>query len=91
MPIPIFTDLASAQASVLKRVPFDEVEVTPALLDGIAQRVGERLTPVQVVERIVNDVRARGDVALKEWSLRLDGSIPAVWHVPAERIEAAWR
>ncbi len=91
MPIPIFTDLASAQASVLKRVPFDEVEVTPALLDGIAQRVGERLTPAQVVERIVNDVRARGDVALKEWSLRLDGSIPDVWQVPAERIEAAWQ
>ncbi|MEY2847250.1 MAG: hypothetical protein RL076_2796, partial [Chloroflexota bacterium] len=27
MPIPIYTDLAVAQASVLKRVPFDEVEV----------------------------------------------------------------
>ena len=40
MPIPIYTDLAAAQASVLKRVPFDEVEVTEALLDNIAARVG---------------------------------------------------
>ena len=48
MPIPIYTDLAAARASVLKRVPFDEVEVTPALLDAIAARVGERLTPAQV-------------------------------------------
>lgn len=91
MPIPIFSDLASAQASVLKRVPFDEVEVTPALLDGIAQRFGERLTPAQAVERIVNDVRQRGDVALAEWSQRLDGSVPTAWQVPAERIVAAWQ
>ena len=26
MPIPIYTDVAAAQASVLKRVPFDEVD-----------------------------------------------------------------
>ena len=91
MPIPIYTDLAAAQASVLKRVPFDEVEVTEALLDNIAARVGERLTPTQVVERIVNDVRQRGDIAVAEWSLRLDGHVPAQWLVPPERILAAWQ
>ena len=91
MPIPIYTDLAAAQASVLKRVPFDEVEVTEALLDNIAARVGERLTPAQVVERIVNDVRQRGDIAVAEWSLRLDGHVPAQWLVPQERILAAWQ
>jgi histidinol dehydrogenase len=91
MPIPIYTDLAAAQASVLKRVPFDEVEVTEALLDNIAARVGERLTPVQVVERIVNDVRQRGDSAVADWSQRLDGHIPAQWLVPQERILAAWQ
>ena len=91
MPIPIYTDLAAAQASVLKRVPFDEVEVTEALLDNIAARVGERLTPAQVVERIVNDVRQRGDIAVADWSLRLDGHVPAQWLVPQERILAAWQ
>jgi len=91
MPIPIYTDLAAAQASVLKRVPFDEVEVTEALLDNIAARVGERLTPAQVVERIVNDVRQRGDSAVADWSQRLDGHIPAQWLVPQERILAAWQ
>jgi len=91
MPIPIYTDLAAAQASVLKRVPFDEVEVTEALLDNIAARVGERLTPAQVVERIVKDVRQRGDSAVAEWSQRLDGHIPAQWLVPQERILAAWQ
>jgi histidinol dehydrogenase len=90
MPIPIFTDLAAAQATILKRVPFDEVEVTPALLDGIEARVGERLTPSQVVERIVTDVRTNGDDALREWSRKLDGHAPARWEVSRDVIEAAW-
>jgi hypothetical protein len=90
MPIPIFDDLAAAQATVLRRVPFDEVEVTQALLDGIYERVGERLTPSQVVERIVADVRQNGDVALRTWSLKLDGSAPPHWEVSRATIEAAW-
>jgi histidinol dehydrogenase len=32
---------------------------------------------VSDVERIVADVRARGDAALSEWALRLDGVVPA--------------
>ena len=90
MPIPLFRTLAEAQATILKRVPFDEVEVTDALLDGIEQRVGERIHPAALVERIVADVRERGDVAVREWSLRLDGSAAPEWQVPAARIEAAW-
>ena len=90
MPIPIFVDLAKAQATILRRVPFDEVEVTQAVLDGIYERVGERLTPSQVVERIVADVRQNGDVALRAWSLKLDGSAPLHWEVSRATIEAAW-
>jgi histidinol dehydrogenase len=32
---------------------------------------------VSEIERIVSDVRARGDAALSEWGLRLDGAAPA--------------
>ena len=91
MPIPIFHTLAEAQATILKRVPFDEVEVTDALLDGIEQRVGERIHPAALVERIVADIRERGDVAVREWSLRLDGSAAPAWQVPPERLLAAWQ
>ena len=91
MPIPLFRSLADAQATILKRVPFDEVEVTDALLDGIEQRVGERIHPAALVERIVTDVRERGDVAVREWSLRLDGSAAPAWQVPPERLLAAWQ
>lgn len=90
-PIPIYTDLEVARQRLLKRVPFDEVEVTDALLDGIEQRVGERIAPAALVERIVSDVRLRGDTAVREWSQRLDGSAADVWQVPAERILAAWQ
>ena len=37
---------------------------------------GEALTPQQVVERILADVRARGDDALRDWTERLDGPRP---------------
>ncbi|MFH1732288.1 MAG: histidinol dehydrogenase [Planctomycetota bacterium] len=36
---------------------------------------GRPLSPAQVVERIVNDVRARGDEAVAEYTVKLDGAI----------------
>jgi len=41
------------------------------------------------VAPIVADVRARGDAALLEWTLRLDGPPDGGLRVPVERIEAA--
>ena len=36
---------------------------------------GHALSPIEVVERIVNDVRERGDEAVVEYTLKLDGAI----------------
>ena len=33
MPIPIFDDIPHAQRTILRRVAFDEIEVTPEMLD----------------------------------------------------------
>lgn len=60
-----------------------------AVLSRIEQTFGERLTPEQVVERILLDVRARGDDALRDWTERLDGPRPAELEVPAAELEAA--
>lgn len=88
MPIPIFADPAAAQ-SVLRRVPLDEVTVSQRVLDRNMQIYGEPLTPVQVVERIVRDVRARGDAALREWTARLDSVTLQQIEVPQERWKEA--
>lgn len=66
-------DLETATRTILKRIPPDETEVTPAMRDRLAATFGEPLGPEEAVRRILKDVRARGDEALRDWSARLDG------------------
>ena len=87
MPIPIIDDIALARRTILRRVPFDEIEAPPALLDSIEQVFGARLTPAEAVEQIIRDVRGRGDHALREWTARADGSRLASFEVPSRRIK----
>lgn len=62
-----------AQETVLRRRPLEEAVAPPQVRERIREVFGEDLSPAQVVERIVGDVRARGDAALREWTLKLDG------------------
>ena len=61
-------DVPSAQDSVLRRRAWDEMNLPDSLLDGIERLFGERLTPEEVVRRILADVRADGDAALVRWA-----------------------
>ena len=78
-----------ARQSILKRVPMDEMVIPETVLQRTAELFGEPLTPTQAVDRILADVRNRGDEALREWSLRLDGSAPENFAVPVEELQAA--
>lgn len=89
MTIPIYADVALARRTVLRRVPLDEIEAPAALLDANERLFGERLTPDQAVQRILKDVRARGDAALHEWSQKLDGFSGDTFEVTAAQIDAA--
>ncbi|HEX9370951.1 MAG TPA: histidinol dehydrogenase, partial [Roseiflexaceae bacterium] len=89
MPIAILDDIALARRTILRRVPLDEVEAPPALLDSIARLFGTRLTPSEAVDRIIRDVRERGDAALRDWGQRLDGARHASFEVPRERLAQA--
>ncbi len=66
-------DPETAKQTILRRTPPDEFPVSQSLLDGIAQVFGERLTPEAAVARILKDVRINRDLALQNWSQRLDG------------------
>lgn len=88
MTIPIFDDLAVARRTILRRAPFDEMDVPVTLLNAIEQRFGARLAPAEAVDRIVRDVRERGDDALRDWSQRLDDYAGPL-EVSAERCAAA--
>lgn len=78
-----------ARQTILKRVAMDDLEVPESVLERTARLFGERLSPTQAVERILKDIRQRGDPALREWTIRLDGSAPEQVRVSAEELKAA--
>lgn len=86
--LPIY-DVAAAQETILKRLPPDEFEVPEIVMDGIVQRLGERLTPEEAVRKIIRGVRTQGDIALREYAKRIDGATLDAIRVPVEKIHDA--
>ncbi|GAB4396732.1 MAG: histidinol dehydrogenase [Anaerolineales bacterium] len=82
-------DVPTARARILQRKPIDTLPVPQSLLDNLAQTFGEPLTPAQAVERILADVRTRGDSALREWSTKFDDFSPEEFRVPESHLHAA--
>jgi histidinol dehydrogenase len=62
----------------------------PQVLREIERVFGESLTPQQVVERVLGDVKLRGDEAVRELTLALDGTSVEDLEVPREEIESAY-
>lgn len=71
--IPIYTDVALAQRTVLRRSPWDAQTVPETVLAGIEARFGSRLSPAEAVAHVLNDVRQHGDTAARAWTRRIDG------------------
>ncbi|GAB4479064.1 MAG: histidinol dehydrogenase [Anaerolineales bacterium] len=88
--LPIY-DLDTAKATILNRVPLDRQEIPNEILDRIEAQFGERMTPAQAVQRILDDVRQHKDEALRRWTKRLDGvSLPEI-RLPDQVIHQALR
>ena len=78
-------DVATAEATILRRPAWDEVAVPAALLESNRRIFGEPVGPDEGVRRILADVRSRGDAALREWTQRLDHvSLDHIVITPAE-------
>lgn len=80
--------LDEARDSVLCRLPPDEMTVPEIILQRIAELFGQPLSPNEAVQRVVADVRARGDEALRDWNARLDGAHPTTLEVSSGEVEA---
>jgi len=65
-------DPQTARQTILKRTPPDEFPVSQRVLQNIEKIFGEALTAEQAVARILKDVRMNGDLALRNWTQRLD-------------------
>ena len=84
-----FYDLETARSTILKRRSLDDIVLPPAMLQSISRLFGESLTPAQAVARILDDVRNKGDMALRYWTTTLDGAAPDQWRVTDAEIKRA--
>lgn len=77
---------------LVQRPPLEDMEVDESVARRTEALFGESLTPQQVVERIIADVRRDGDAAVADYARRLDGMDlpPARFFVSDEEIEAAY-
>ncbi len=64
---------AEARAGILRRRRWEDQEMPVEVLDGVERIFGQRISPAEAVQRILQDIRARGDAALYEWSARVEG------------------
>jgi histidinol dehydrogenase len=90
MPIPILIGVAAGRDKILRQRALTDRPVPPALLESLRHTFGEPLTPEQAVTRIIEDVRARGDAAVLEWTRKLDRVELSSLSVSADEIEAAY-
>lgn len=86
----IITDVEYAKASLLRRLPLELQEIPMGLKQKIREVFHEELTPQQVVERIVAEVRARGDSALFDYNRRIDGVESTDLQVKEEEIAQSY-
>jgi histidinol dehydrogenase len=65
----------------------EETPIPATMQAGIIKIFGEALSPAQIVERIMEDVKERGDAALCEWTEKLDGKAPKDISISKEEIK----
>lgn len=86
--LPIYT-VEQAQTTILRRDRALEPDLTPGMRERMQRIFGEQLTPAAAVDRVLRDIRDRGDAALREWTERIDGVRLDALFVPPEDIRAA--
>ena len=80
-----------ARRTVLRRQPMGQTALPPAARERIREVFGAELSAQEVVERVLADVRAEGDAAVRRYGRALDGVEYASLEVPRAEIEAAHR
>jgi len=83
-------DVATAEATILRRAAWDDWQVPDAMLDKNLALFGERIGPDEAVRRILADVRQRGDAALIAWTEKLDRVTPEALIVTEAHLKDAY-
>ena len=78
-----------SRAALSESRRLDLSSVPESVLDSSEKMFGERLTPLQIVSRITEDVRENGDDAIRRLSLLIEGREPEEIEVAPAAIESA--
>lgn len=78
-----------ARTSILKRTAVLDEVVPESVHASIEELFGEPLSPSAAVARILEDVRRRGDDAVRDWMWKIDGVKLDGYFVTAAELEAA--
>ncbi|GAG51332.1 unnamed protein product, partial [marine sediment metagenome] len=82
-----------ARSSVLRRAPLEATELPAAVRSTIRRTFGAELGVGEVVDRILRDVRERGDAAVARYNQEIDGvhgGRARSLEVSSEEMEAAY-
>lgn len=83
-------DTVAAASPLLRRPPLGEAPLSEAVRAGIRRVFGEDLSAAEVVDRIVADVEARGDAAVRHYAAAIDGVERPFLRVGREEFAAAY-
>jgi histidinol dehydrogenase len=87
MNMEIIRGFAAARAKLARSVVFDFGKTAPRS----AEIFGRALTPQEAVERILQDVRNKGDAAVADYTQKIDGYQLTAFEVDRRRIAEAYR
>ena len=73
MYLKVIRGLAQAKKELYSVAPLDLDSLPPEVLDRTQEVFGERLSPQESVQRILQDVRQQGDKAIRHYASVLDG------------------
>ena len=91
MTLRIIEDVEEARRTVLRRRDVLVLDEVPEpVQDGIRKLFGPGVTPDEATGKILQDVRRRGDEALRDWTERLDGVIVEDFEVARDDWDRAY-
>ena len=86
----IIEGFQSAKPILSRQAPAEFYPVSPTIRQGIKQMFGTD-DPEQAVRQIINEVQSRGDTALFDYTLKIDGIKLTSLEVSKEQIASAYR
>lgn len=87
----VVRDTEVARKLLERRPRWDAIETPPSLQGGIRAVFGEGVTLEQAVDRVLSDVRSRGDAAIFDYTWRIDKAEIRQLEVRRQEIAAAFK